>query len=87
MPLSQFTENYPRKFARQIIKIISKDKRQENNVHVGEDQGTTSEEHATKKRRLLQKLSPAEIARRFAETSWQQSCRLPTTSLQGLVQW
>ena len=29
------------------------------------------EEHPTKKRRLFQKLSPVEIARRFADVNWQ----------------
>ena len=57
-----------------MIKNLQKGKFQENLVYAGEsnEQGTDQgSEHPTKRRRLSQKPSPAEIAHRFADTNWQ----------------
>ena len=73
MPLSSFTEHYPRKFARQLAKIMLYDKGQEVPIYAVRSGGAPNdvESHPTKKRRLGQKLSPEEIARRFARVNWQ----------------
>lgn len=67
IPLSRYTELYPKKFAKQVMKVILHNKDHHDLVYVG----TTDEEHPTKRRRLGSKLSPAEIARRYSVISWQ----------------
>ena len=67
IPLSKFTEWYPQKFARQIAKIILREKiRPGILTYVGE-----TEDHPTKRRRLSQKLSPAAIEASFPDVNWQ----------------
>ena len=61
--LSQFTELYPQKFAKQVAKIMLHDQGQRCYAMVGE----TTDDHPTKRRRLGSKLSPQAIAERFAE--------------------
>ena len=70
MPLSKFTEHYPRKFARQIVKVILGNKQGEDPTYV------TEAEHPTKKRRLGEKTSAATIERMFPNASWQTVLRL-----------
>ena len=72
MPLSSFTEHYPRKFARQLAKIMLYDKGQVPIYAVRSGESSHDDNaHPTKKRRVGQKLSPEEIARRFAPVNWQ----------------
>lgn len=67
IPLSKFTEWYPPKFAKQIARIILKDKVKGGAwTCVGE-----TEEHPTKRRRWLNKLSPAAIEASFPDINWQ----------------
>ena len=66
VPLSKFTEQYPIKFARQVAKVLM-------NVHglpicAAE---LEEEEHPTKKRRLIQKMSAQDIIQRFSQVNWQ----------------
>ena len=61
--MSQWTENYPQKFARQVGKIIMHDQPPQFPIFAGDD------EHPTKRRRLGMKLSPQAIAARFASPS------------------
>ena len=61
--LSQFTQLYPQKFAKQVAKIMLHDQGQRCYAMVGE----TTDDHPTKRRRLGSKLSPQAIAERFAE--------------------
>lgn len=64
----KFTESYPKKFARQVMKILLYDKH-EQPVYA-ETEGNNAEHHPTKRRRLFHKLSPQEIARRYATITW-----------------
>ena len=67
MSLSTFTERYPSKFAKQIVRILLKEKvRVGFPICVGE-----TEEHPTKRRRLFNKLSPAAIEESFPDVNWQ----------------
>eukprot|EP00435_Cladocopium_sp_Y103_P028567 s529_g7.t1 len=66
MATSKYTELYPAKFARAVIKTLLHEVSKPCPVLVNE-----SEEHPTKKRRLSQKLSPAQIASRFSSVNWQ----------------
>ena len=70
MPLSQFTEHYPRKFARQIARVVLGDRNKEDPTYVSEA------DHPTKKRRLGEKTSAATINRMFPNISWQTALRL-----------
>lgn len=63
VPRSQFTENYPRVFGRQLARLLLREKSWSIPIYV-EDQ-VNPDEHPTKRRRLGQKLSPIEIASRF----------------------
>ena len=65
IPLSQYTEMYPRKFARQVVKCLQKDKSKPEESFVAEG------DHPTKRRRLGLKLSPAAIEQRFPDINWQ----------------
>ena len=75
--LSQWTELYPQKFARQVAKILINDSSRYQPSYVEE-----SDEHPTKKRRLGGKMSPQAIEARFGsnETSagvdWPQVMQL-----------
>ena len=75
--LSQWTELYPQKFAKQVAKIILHDKGSLCETFVGE-----TDEHPTKRRRLGSKLSPMAIQERFAqmpeapEETWQNAMSL-----------
>ena len=66
--LSKYTENYPSKFAKQIVRLIMKEK-----VRIGIPTcvGESEETHPTKRRRLLNKLSPAAIEENFPDVNWQ----------------
>ena len=68
VPRSQFTENYPRIFGRQLARILLREKSWSIPTYVEE---INPEDHPTKRRRLGQKLSPAEIAARFVGVNWQ----------------
>ena len=65
IPLSQYTEMYPRKFARQVVKYLQHDRSKPEFVLATED------DHPTKRRRLGNKLSPAAIEQRFPDVNWQ----------------
>ena len=72
MAMTAFTENYPKKFARQIAKIILYDVSKECPTYAIRDQPDTptENEHPTKNRRLGNKMSRTEIEQRFGETTW-----------------
>ena len=70
MPLSRFTEGYPRKFARQIAKVMLGERHKERPTYVNES------EHPTKKRRLGEKTTAATIERMFPDISWQTALKL-----------
>ena len=65
VPLSKFTEMYPRKFARQVVKYLQNDHSKSNLVLAAEN------EHPTKRRRLGTKLGPAAIEQCFPDVNWQ----------------
>ena len=65
MSLSKFTELYPKRFAKQIVKAI-KQETCRSEILVGE-----STDHPTKRRRLGQKLSPGQIEQHFPSVNWQ----------------
>ena len=77
MSLSTFTEKYPAKFARQVVKILLYEVPKEKPVFAMDDPPSqeNNNEHPTKKRRLMSKLSPQAIAQRFADASWQTVMR------------
>eukprot|EP00435_Cladocopium_sp_Y103_P037577 s2392_g10.t1 len=70
MKLSQWTELYPQKFAKQVAKVLLYDQRPYDQVFAGE-----VDDHPTKKRRLGSKLSPIAIEARFgrenSSVNWQ----------------
>ncbi len=70
-PLSQYTENYPRKFARQVVKVLLNEKVWEQPLYAVEE-----ETHPTKRRRLGTKMSPSEIAQKFPSVNWSTALRL-----------
>ena len=71
--MSSFTENCPRKFARQVAKVILHDVSKECPTYAIRDQPDTptTDEHPTKNRRLGSKMSRA-VEQRFSETTWQR---------------
>ena len=76
MSLSTFTEKYPARFARQIAKVLLYQATKDRpilamNSQDSADEHASSEEHPTKKRRVGKKMSPPEIAHRFADIKWQ----------------
>ena len=79
---SEYSEHYPPKFGRQLARIILKEKSWSCPVYVQQAQ-----EHPTKRRRLLQKLSPSEIVSRFASINWQtvMQCADKTASRVGTM--
>ena len=76
MSLTEFTEAYPKRFARQVARIICHD--QSHPTLVGELASAENQEseHPTKKRRLGQKMSAATIAQRFQSINWQTVLKL-----------
>ena len=70
-PLSRYTENYPKKFARQVVREMLLEKRWERPLYAVEE-----EEHPTKRRRLGAKKSPSEIAQMFPSVNWSIALRL-----------
>lgn len=66
MSLSEYTERYPLKFARQVARTLVHD-RSKSILLARDDVG----EHPTKRRRLSMKLGPEAIAARFARIDWQ----------------
>ena len=70
-PLSQFTENYPRRFARQAVRVMLMEKKWEQPLYAVEE-----EDHPTKRRRLGSKKSPSEIAQMFPSVNWSTALRL-----------
>ena len=76
MSLSSFTENYPVKFARQVVKVLLYQSPKDKPVltvssNSNSEEPSQPDEHPTKKRRLGKKMSPIEIAQRFASVNWQ----------------
>lgn len=72
--LSQWTELYPQKFARQVAKVLIHESSNPQLSFAGD-----VEEHPTKKRRLGGKMSPEAIAARFSQSSrvsWQQAMQV-----------
>lgn len=63
---SEYSEHYPPKFGKQLARILLKEKSWSYPTYVQQES-----EHPTKRRRLLNKLSPAEIVSRFASVNWQ----------------
>ena len=70
--LSKFTEKYPQKFARQVVRTLLLEKKWDIPIYAGEDES----EHPTKRRRLGSKKSPAEIAQLFPSINWQTVLKL-----------
>ena len=68
MPLSSFTESelYPRKFARQIIQCLRREKGSPHYVCAAED------EHPTKRRRVSQKMNSTQIQVLTSNPSWEE---------------
>ena len=73
--LSKFTENYPKKFARQVVRTLLLEKEWDIPVYVGEEEV----DHPTKRRRLGSKKSPAEIAQLFTSVNWQTVLKVADT--------
>ena len=71
MNRSQYTENYPPRFARQIAKVLLKEKPWESPVYASENVVDPANNHPTKKRRLGQKMSPEDITTQFHRVDWQ----------------
>ena len=71
MPTSRFTEKYPSKFARQVVKVLLQEKPWEKHVFASQE-----DDHPTKRRRLGMKASPAEIAQMFPCINWQTALKL-----------
>ena len=72
--LSQWTELYPQKFARQVAKVLIHESSNPQLSFAGD-----VDEHPTKKRRLGGKMSPEAIAARFNQSSgvsWQQAMQV-----------
>lgn len=63
--LSRFTELYPRKFARQIIQSLRKDRTRKLGIFAAKD-----EDHPTKRRRLGQKGSLSQIQLLSNQVTW-----------------
>ena len=73
VPVSKFTEKYPRKFARQVCRILG----HRNQYHCHEVlaneviDAEEAESHPTKRRRLGEKSSPLQIALRSTTVTWE----------------
>ena len=68
---SKFTEWYPRKFAKQIARILLYQQLKSQDTFAGE-----VDEHPTKRRRLTEKMGPTEIQLRFPSIDWQTAMKL-----------
>ncbi len=68
--MSQYTENYPQKFARQVVKIMLQEKSWEQPLCA------VDEDSHPAKRRLGSKKSPSEIAQMFPSVNWSTALRL-----------
>ena len=75
IPVTKYIEMYPRKFARQIAKIVlqSKDKPRTSNIH---NSFPAEAEPEVKRRRLNGKLSPEAIQRLHQSINWQTVMQL-----------
>ena len=71
MNRSTFTERYPVRFARQIVKILLNEKPWERYLYTTDVIEDPANSHPTKKRRLGQKMSPADITTQFHRVDWQ----------------
>ena len=71
IPLSTFTERYPSRFAKHVNKAILYASHESPTFVTTRKRNETDDKHPSKHRRLTEKLSPAEIARRFEQVSWQ----------------
>ena len=89
MPVSQFTELYPRKFARQIIQCLRRDKSKSLAMLAAD-----AEDHPTKRRRLSQKSSLSQIQLMSDKITWEDIMRQvdkeaprvgPQVVMQGLI--
>lgn len=77
MNVSKYTELYPRKFARQISRIIKDDL---SSPILGADSQSNDGDHPTKRRRLNEKMSPQAIAHRLSFRHRNQLPGLKVTS-------
>ena len=75
--LSQFSEMYPRKFARQVARTICHDVSKP--ILVGTHENDSSDDHPTKKRRLGHKMNAKTIEQRFSGVNWQTVMKLADT--------
>ena len=75
-PLSQFTEGYPSRFARQVARCICHDQSHPVLVSRLMAPQVSIEDHPTKKRRLGQKTDADTIARQFPSVNWQTVLKL-----------
>ena len=66
--VSKFTERYPRKFARQIIQLLSHGRQKPCWLLTADEEG--EDDHPTKRRRVDQKRSPWQITLRDPNLSW-----------------
>ncbi len=71
MNRSKFTERYPVRFARQIVKVLIHEKPWEKPVYAVDSIVDPANAHPTKKRRLGQKMSPEDITTQFQRVDWQ----------------
>ena len=71
MNRSKFTERYPARFARQIVKVLIHEKPWEKPVYTVDSIVDPANVHPTKKRRLGQKMSPEDITTQFQRVDWQ----------------
>ena len=76
MNRSKYTENYPPRFARQIVKILLKEKLWEKPIYAVDSVVDPANSHPTKKRRLGQKMSPEDITTQFHRVDWQTVMKL-----------
>ena len=71
MAVSKFTEQYPRKFARQVCQVLLKRNHSHPSEILANDECEFGpEDHPTKRRRLGQKSSPMQITLRHPNVQW-----------------
>ena len=73
---SKYTERYPSRFARQVVKILLHEKPWEKPVYAADFTVDPANSHPTKKRRLGQKMSPEDINSQFHRVDWQSVMKL-----------
>ena len=76
MNRSQFTEQYPVRFARQLVRILLQEKPWEKPIYAVDQVDDPANSHPTKKRRLGQKMSPEDIHSQFHRVDWQSVMKL-----------